>query len=94
MQCLCIYQRAGQPASKPGVSQASGQSKQSASKTFITEMLQFNVGQEKVDNLNIFIVKTINVSSQYSFFYIDDTSNIDLKIANRTLTFCNHIHLF
>ncbi|XP_023333494.1 protein trapped in endoderm-1 [Eurytemora carolleeae] len=45
---LCVYQRVDQPVSRPGASQASGQSKQSASKTFITEMLQYNAGQEKI----------------------------------------------
>jgi len=39
---LCMDKRVGPPGSRPGVSQVSAQSRQSASKTFITEMMQYN----------------------------------------------------
>jgi len=43
---LCLDSETSQPA-RPGGSQNSGQSKQSASKTFVTEMIQLNTTNEK-----------------------------------------------
>jgi hypothetical protein len=43
-----VEKRAGQGGGRAGQSQASGQSKLSASRTFITEMLQFNSPADKV----------------------------------------------
>jgi hypothetical protein len=50
-----MEKRSGQPGGRGAAhSQASGQSKVSASRTFITEMLQFNNTADKVTIVNIF----------------------------------------
>jgi len=46
---LCADKHVGAP-SRPGASHLSGHSKQSASRTFITEMLQYTANQDKVES--------------------------------------------
>lgn len=45
---LCTEKRTSATAGRGGTSQASGQSRTSASRTFITEMLHYNAGNDKV----------------------------------------------